>query len=153
MLQSIRHESNLAQQHTYIQATASRNAITFDAACDDQIVCDDVLRADLLLNSSSRPCRALAAMIKCTVEGLVSTTAKKAHPPTTTCLVEDCEKPRSRGMCRRHFVELTSGKVASFPLRENWGTATYNAESGIVLSNSVPVERRMAGPFKPKTVA
>ena len=47
LLQTIRHEPELAYQHTYIQTAASRGAIIFDAACDDLIVRDDTLLADL----------------------------------------------------------------------------------------------------------
>ena len=156
LLQTIRHEPDLAHQHTYIQTAASRNAISFDAACDDLIVRDDALRADLLLNASARPRRALAALPAPveTSTALISTVGKKhvtTESPSTTCLVKGCKQSRNRGLCRRHFVEMTSGKVPSFVLCNGWGTATYSTTEGIILPAAVPKDRRMAGEFKPRS--
>ena len=164
LLQVIRHEPDLAHQHQYIQAASTRGVITFEAACDDLIVRDDALRADLLLNSSSRPRKALAAKEKAGSTGLISTAAKKkaaalkpaasgsdsASPPKKLCLVEGCDQKRSRGMCKRHYVEIVSGKVQSHVLCNGWGTATYNATSGIVFPPAVPADRRMSGEFTPR---
>jgi hypothetical protein len=183
LLQTIRHEPELAHQHTYIQTAASRNTITFDAACDDLIIRDDALRADELLDSSARPRRALSAQPAPTSTGdltpgsgrgdkrrqrrsgsktsetaLISTAAKKgvtfSEPESTVaavhCLVEGCDRIRSRGLCRRHFIELVSGKATSYPLINGWGTVTFSPVTGVTLPPSVPEDRRMTGTFVPR---
>ena len=175
LLQTIRHEPDLAVQHTFIQSAVTRNAITFDSACDDLIVRDDALRADLLMNASGRPRKALMSETKDKAKSsgdkkkptagdkkkaLISTAAKKLVEKsvsfadcTTTCLVKDCEKIRSRGMCRLHFMELTSGKVSSHPLTNDWGTATYSTTDGVQLPDVVPDDRRMTASYLPRATS
>ena len=164
LLQTIRHESDLAHQHTYIQTAASRNAITFDAACNDLIVRDDNLRSDLLQDTSSRPRKTLAATPQAAESdhkpraALITANAKKSGNPRgngeavqTFCLVDGCDKPRTRGLCRRHYMEITSGKVASFLLINGWGQATFTVAQGIVFPDAVPKDRKVTGVYKPRS--
>jgi hypothetical protein len=179
LLQTIRHEPDLAYQHTYIQTSLSRNTITFEDACNDLLIRDDTLRADEAMNASSRPRKALSVKFhegedaspartsdsrrpshksSSDTSAMISTAAKKSvsqlrsdsssSGAVVTCLAEGCDSRRRRGFCRRHYIELVSGKVSSISLQNGWGVATFEVDKGVIFPPAIPEDRQMRGIFQ-----
>jgi hypothetical protein len=148
LLSAIRHEPSLALLYENFQTQQSRGGLTFDLACDDLQVRFEALQTDELLSLSSRSQTALISTEHKRHNAHVGTSSSSPNPDPvifSLCLAEGCETRERQPMCKLHFAELVCGKVPSMKLRDNLGTATYDAQNHkVVYPSTVPPARLKA---------
>jgi hypothetical protein len=63
--------------------------------------------------------------------------------PLFPCLAKDCTEQTFFPLCGTHYHSLIAAKLASVELRHQYGNATYNAETKMVVyPDKIPAERK-----------
>jgi hypothetical protein len=122
LLKAIKQESDLAMSYNHIQTLMTRNAITFDEACDDLNVRCETIRADALLKDP--PAR----------RAMITTENKRMNvvEPYALCLTAGCVTRSRFPFCRLHHAEMVCGRTKEMKLRGSYGTATYDSATDTV---------------------
>jgi hypothetical protein len=136
LLSAIRHETDLQSVYSQLQSEQLRGFVTFEQACNELHFRCEAIRADEYLDS--RPGKAL-----------ISTERKKkgqdGQPPEKLqCLKQGCPTmiPSYLPLCKVCYLECMAGKAVSVSLRDNLGTAHYNATAKkIDFPSSIPALR------------
>jgi hypothetical protein len=66
----------------------------------------------------------------------------KSSKPTSLCLAKDCQEETQFPLCGTHYHSLVAAKIQALELRDQFGSATFDASTKmIVYPSKVPAER------------
>jgi hypothetical protein len=67
---------------------------------------------------------------------------KGKNKPLLPCLAKDCSEQTPFPLCGTHYHSLIAAKIASIELKQNYGSATFNEETQLVVyPDKVPRDR------------
>jgi hypothetical protein len=160
LLAALRHEKEWATVHSSITSSQIKGNITFAEACDELRVRCEASRAHETMDRSvgSNKVQALVAQTTSSISGtstpdqiyaFISTMAMKHNSgdkvvegdkrgnrkerPVFPCLAKDCSEQTPFPLCGTCYHSLIAAKITALELKNNYGTATYNAESKLVV--------------------
>ena len=74
--------------------------------------------------------------------------------PLYSCLAKDCSEQTSFPLRGTHYHSLVAAKIASIDLKQNYGTATYNLDTKLVVyPDKVPSDRMPSNVKRVKVAA
>jgi hypothetical protein len=171
LLGVLRHEPAWATVHSYIQSGQIKGDMTFSKACDELRVRCEATRAHEVMDRpvGRKQVRAMVAQTNGDlpesltpekVLAYISTMAMKHNTDdkpgsdktgsgrgkTRTlypCLAKDCTEQTYFPLCGNHYHSLIAAKLTSVELRQQYGNATYNADTKMVVyPEKIPAERK-----------
>ena len=170
LLGALRHEKAWETVHSSIMSAQIQGKMTFVQACNELRVRCEATRANDVMDRpvGDRKVKAYVTQVKGeTAESLtpekvmayISTMAMKHHhdadpegiktpkggrkpKPLYSCLAKDCSEQTPFPLCGTHYHSLVAAKIASIELKQNYGTATYNLDTKLVVyPDKVPSDR------------
>ncbi len=67
---------------------------------------------------------------------------KRTNKPSAPCLALDCDEESVFPLCGPHYHSLVAGKLSTVELRNNYGNATFDAATKMVIyPPKVPADR------------
>jgi hypothetical protein len=171
LLGALRHEPAWATVHSYIQSGQIQGDMTFSKACDElRVRCEAARAHEVMDRPVGHKVRTLVAQP--TSDQSDSLTAEKVFAYISTmamkhssenakptekgtkgrkgkartlypCLAKDCTEETYFPLCGNHYHSLVAAKLSSVELRQQYGNATYNAETKMVVyPDKIPAERK-----------
>jgi hypothetical protein len=170
LLNTLRHEKEWQIVHSAIQSRQIKGDITFIEACEElKIRCEAVRVNDLMDRPvGNKTVKIGMAQIQDDlpdlaeqIHALISSVHKKHHDndipgdeekkirkprnrnkPELPCLALGCDEVSVFPLCGSHYHSLVAGKLPSITLRDQYGNATFDAATKMVIYPSkVPAER------------
>jgi hypothetical protein len=170
LLNTLRHEKDWQIVHSAIQSRQIKGDITFIEACEElKIRCEAVRVNDLMDRPmGTKAVKIGMAQIQDDssdlaeqIHALISSVHKKHHEndipgdeekkirkprnrnkPDLPCLALGCDEVSVFPLCGSHYHSLVAGKLPSITLRDQYGNATFDAATKMVIYPSkVPAER------------
>ena len=173
LLGALRHEKEWDHVHSYLTSCQIKGSVTFREACEELRVRCEATRANAVIdrpihnkkvstlvsqvqNSSPDPLIAdqIYALISSAAmkhntdnPGATPTKTKKGKKgkerPLHPCLAKDCGEQTPFPLCGGCYHSLVAAKTTSIELIQNYGQATYDADTQLVVyPDKVPADRR-----------
>ena len=172
LLGALRHEKAWEHVHSTITSAQIQGKMTFAQACSELRVRCEATRANDVMDRpvGDKKVKAYIAHVKDgqsedltpeKVMAYISTMAMKhnqdtgssevvktdkgrkgKNKPLLPCLAKDCSEQTPFPLCGTHYHSLIAAKIPSIELKQNYGSATFNAETQLVVyPDKVPRDR------------
>jgi hypothetical protein len=182
LLGALRHEKEWETVHSYITSCQIKGNITFAEACGELRVRCEATRANQVIDRpvGGKKVNALVSTVQAPsvpisaeqIVALISTMSMKHQPdvalpssaskpkggrgsrPLYPCLAKDCTEQTPFPLCGTHYHSLIAAKIQSLELRQNYGNASYDAETKLVVyPTTVPSDRMPSNIKRVRNVA
>jgi hypothetical protein len=164
LLNTLRYEKEWQIVHSAIQSRQIKGDITFNEACEELKIRCEAVRVNELMDRpvGNKVVKIGMAQIQDEpldlaeqIHALISSVHKKhsdgptapgkrkpRNKPSLLCLALDCAEMSIFPLCGPHYHALVAGKLSSIELRDQYGNATFDAATKMVVyPPKVPADR------------